>query len=149
MYVDLLFTSQLNIFMDLVFVFSFNTVFVFQFSTAFVYWYFMSTKCETTYNNHLQYNFLSICHRNEVRQQKMGQVTIFWILDRVQVTIFGFLLVSYHQVTLNILDFECQINVLGIGLRVQVGFDLIWFRLFPPGFHVFRYPTSSLKQILF
>ena len=51
----------------LVFVFSFNTVFVFQYSTAFVYWYFMSTKCETTYNNHLQYNFLSICHRNEVR----------------------------------------------------------------------------------
>ena len=67
MYVDILFTSQLNIFMDLVFVFSFNTVFVFQFSTAFVYWYFMSTKCETTYNNHLQYIFLSICHRNEVR----------------------------------------------------------------------------------
>ena len=79
----------------------------------------------------------------------MGQVTIFWILDRVQVTIFGFLLVSYHEVTLNILDCECQINVLGIGLRVQVGFDFIWFRLFPPGFHVFRYPTSSLKQILF
>ena len=82
----------------------------------------------------------------EVWWQKSGSGNNFWVQIEFELQFLGFIWVITNYCrflgfsTMNILKVGFVVDS-GICLWVQVGFFFIEFRLFIPGFWVFRYPT--------